>query len=236
MYIRIVLPVLVGLLSLSGCTASSSRITDYLSGVQPPAGELRTVPLPLIAGLVVVLPENEAGKRTTPSNDVIEKLAQRVRKELQISPAIVVERVFPPVIIAGSGLAGMGLDRLRQLTQGTNLTRVIVVVPTSMSASKIRFTNLVETQLFARMDAALVDLSNGRVLATESGEDDYVLGETLYYSDGVFYPRLYYRTFSFSGPFTVVQGDPYKALGEAAFGAAADQLGMKLRVRLNPAA
>ena len=48
------------------------------------------------------------------------------------------------------------------------------------------------------------------------------------------YPRLYYRTFTFAGPFTVVEGDPYKALGEAAFSGAADQLGMKLRQRLDP--
>lgn len=231
---RVIRLVLVGLLSLSGCAAPSSRITDYLSGVQPPAGEGGRVPLPLHAGLIVVLPENEAGKVTTPSKDDMEKLAQRVKQELQISPAILIERIFPTVIVAGDGFAKVGLDRLRELTQGTNLTKVIVVVPTSKTAGKIRFTNLQETQLFTRMDAALVDLSNGRVLATEWGEDDYVLGETLYSSDGVFYPRLYYRTFTFAGPFTVVQGNPYKALGEAAFAAAADQLGMKFRGRLSP--
>lgn len=234
MYSRIFLAALASLFSLNGCATPSGRVTDYLTGFQPPVGESQTVALPLVAGLIVVLPEEEVGKPTTPSKDIMEKLAGRVRQELQTSPALSIERIFPTVTVVGGALAGVGIDRLRELTQGTSLAKVIVVVPTSQTASKIRFTNLQETQLFTRMDAALIDLATGRVLATGSGEDDYVLGETLYYSDGVGYPRLYYRTFTFGGPFTVVQGDPYKALGEAAFRGAADQLGMKLRARLSP--
>ena len=49
------------------------------------------------------------------------------------------------------------------------------------------------------------------------------------------YPRLYYRNFTFGGPFIIVEGDPYQALAWEAFKGAADQLGMKLRQRLNPA-
>jgi hypothetical protein len=206
-----------------------------LTGFQLQESELQTVPLPLVAGVIMVLPEKEAGKPTTPSKDTFEKIAARIQRELQVSPVLTIEKIFPTAAVVGGGPAGVGMDRLRELTQGTNLVKVIVVVPTSQTASKIRFTNLQETQLYARMDAALIDLGTGRVLVTQSAEDDYVLGETLYYSDGVGYPRLYYRTFTFGGPFTVVAGDPYQALGEAAFANAADQLGMKLRARLSPA-
>ena len=49
------------------------------------------------------------------------------------------------------------------------------------------------------------------------------------------YPRLYYRNFTFGGPFIIVEGDPYQALAWETFKGTADQLGMKLRQRLNPA-
>ena len=82
--------------------------------------------------------------------------------------------------------------------------------------------------------AALVDVPTGLVLLTEAGQDDYVMAEALDYVDRISYPRLYYRNFTFGGPFTIVEGDPYKALGEQTFRGAADQLGMKLRQRLSP--
>ena len=71
------------------------------------------------------------------------------------------------------------------------------------------------------------------MLTSESGQDDYVLAQSYFYN-GFSYPRLYYRTFTFAGPFTVVEGNPFKALGEMAFSGAADQLGMKLRRLMDP--
>jgi hypothetical protein len=82
------------------------------------------------------------------------------------------------------------------------------------------------------MDAALVDPASGRILSSDSGQDDYILAQTYY--NQFSYPRLYYRTFTFAGPFTIVEGNPYKALGEAAFSGAADQVGMKFRRLVDP--
>ncbi len=230
-----ILPGAIGvLISLWACAAPSSRITEYLAGVQPLPAETQQLASPLVAGLIVALPEAELAKPTAPSKEALERFAQRVQKELQASPKIVIQRIFPPVTIPGDGSGGLSLDRLRETAQDGTLTKMIVVVASSQTASKLRFFPVLETQLFARMDAALVDLPTGRVLLTEVGQEDHVLAETLYYSGSISYPRLYYRTWTVAGPFTVVDGDPHKALGEEAFKGAADQLGMRLRVRLSP--
>ncbi|TLY41296.1 MAG: hypothetical protein E6K59_09690 [Nitrospirae bacterium] len=196
MKIRLMVGSMVALLSLWACATSSDRITEYLSGFQPPSDSAQPVALPLNAGLVMVLPEDEMGKPTTPSRDTLQAVAERLQKDIQASPNLMIQK--------------------------------------SRSASKLRFWPIMEHQLYVRMDAALVEVPTGRVLMTESGEDDYVMAEALDYVERISYPRLYYRNFTFGGPFTVVKGDPYKALGEQTFRGAADQLGMTLRKRLGP--
>lgn len=233
----VALMALAAMIALEGCASFSSHVTDYLSGFQPPPASSQQPPpaaRPLVAGLVLALPETEIGKPTTPSPAVLEKVAGRIQKELQQSPHIVIEKIFPPITMPANGMAGLSLDRLRDLTKGTTLTNMVVVVATSQSAQKLRFWPIMENQLFVRMDGALVDVSQGRVLLTEFGQDDYVMAEAVDYVDRISFPRIYYRTFTVAGPFTIVEGDPYQALGWETFRGAADQIGMKLRQRLSP--
>lgn len=221
------------LVGLAGCAAPSGRITEYLSGFQPPPADTQAVALPLAVGLVVALPEDELNKPTTPSKDTLEKVAQRIQAELQASPQITVRRIFPALTIPAGGLHGLALERVQALAKEGNLTKMIVVVATSRFSNKLRFWPVMEYQLYVSMDAALVEVPSGRVLMTESGQDDYVMADVLDYVERISFPRLYYRTFTVAGPFTVVKGDPYQALGWESFRGAADQLGMKLRMRLN---
>jgi hypothetical protein len=235
MKVRLSSVVVAGLTAASlatgaGCASSSSRIEEYLTGFQSDQSQSSKVVLPLIADLVVALPENELGKPTTPSKERLAKISERVKKELEESPGIVIRKIRPPVIIPASGMAGLSRQRLIELTRDAGAEKVIVAVASSQLARKNRFW-MVEDQLFARIDAALVELPAGRILVEEVGQDDYVLAQSYYYN-GFSYPRLYYRNFTFAGPFTIVDGDPYKALGEESFRGAADQLGMKLRQRL----
>jgi hypothetical protein len=216
---------------VTACAGPSNRITDYLVGFEPPARQQHVV-LPVIVGLVIALPEEELGKPTTPSLAAFEGMTQRIQKELEESPLIRVGRVFPAFVIPASGHAALSLERLRLRATDPALSQIIVAVPTSQGARKGRFGG-VEDQLFARMDAALVDLATGRMLVGDTGQDDYVLAQSYFYNS-FSYPRLYYRTFTFAGPFTVVTGDPFKALGIAAFSGAADQIGMKLRQLVDP--
>ncbi len=230
-----VIAALVAALLLTACAADSSRIAEYLSGFPPPPETPPQVALPLAVGLVVALPEDERSKPTTPSPAVLEKVAGRIQKELQESHAIVVRRIFPPITIPAGGPAGLSIERLRGIAQDEKLANLIVVVATSRTSSKIRFTVVLETQLYVSMEAALVEVPSGRLLMTESGRDDYVMADVLDYTARISFPRLYYRNFTFGGPFTVVEGNPQQALGWEAFRGAADQLGMKLRQRLSPA-
>jgi hypothetical protein len=214
---------------ITGCAGPSNRISDYLVGFEPQAGR-HPIVLPLTVGLVIALPEAQLGEATTPSVQAFEGMAQRIQKELQLSPNIRVGRIFPTFIIPAGGLGALSLERLRQIVTDQDVTRIIVVVPSSRAARKVYFSRI-EDQLFARMDGALLDLATGTVLARDSGQDDYILAQSYY--DFTF-PRLYYRTFTVAGPFTIVSGDPFKALGNAAFSGAADQIGMKLRRLVDP--
>lgn len=220
---------------LSACAMPSSRIAEYLSGFPPPPDNPPQVALPLAVGLVVALPEDELSKPTTPSTETLEKVAQRIQAELQASLQITVQRIFPALTIPAGGLHGLALARLQALAKEGNLTKMIVVVATSRSAQKLRGWPVMEYQLFVSMDAALVEVPSGRILMTESGLDDYVMADVLDSTARISFPRLYYRTYTIAGPFTVVQGNPYQALGWEGFKGAADQLGMKLRQRLSPA-
>jgi hypothetical protein len=214
-----------------GCAGPSSRMGDYLIGFQSGSGQSQ-ISLPLVIGLLIALPEEELARPTTPSKEALEKIAQRIEKELQESPNIKVRRIFPTIIIPAGGLGALSVERVRESVKDADLPKVMVAVATSQPARRAYFSR-VEDQLFARMDAALIDLTTSQVLMSESGQDDYVLAQSYFYN-AFSYPRLYYRTFTFAGPFTVVEGDPFKALGEMAFSGAADQLGMKFRRLMDP--
>jgi hypothetical protein len=79
------------------------------------------------------------------------------------------------------------------------------------------------------MDAALVDLAAGRILLTAAGQEDYILAQRRDVARTIGYPRIYYRTQTTTGPFTVVEGDPFAELGKIAFTSAADQLVLALQ-------
>ena len=214
-----------------GCAGPSSRMGDYFIGFHPVPGQPQ-ISLPLDIGLLIALPEEELTRPTTPSKEALEKIARRIEKELQESPNIKVRRIFPTIIIPAGGLGTLSVERVRKSVKDPNLPKVIVAVATSQPARRIYFSRVLD-QLFARMDADLLDLTTSQVLTSESGQDDYVLAQSYFYN-GFSYPRLYYRTFTFAGPFTVVEGNPFKALGEMAFSGAADQLGMKFRRLMDP--
>ena len=91
------------LVGLAGCATTTSSITEYLSGFQPPPAETQPVALPLVAGLIMVLPEDELGKPTTPSQEMLEQVALRLRQELQGAPNIEIRRIFPSLAIPAAG-------------------------------------------------------------------------------------------------------------------------------------
>src|SRR3989449_11782756 len=102
-------------LSLWACATSSNRITEYLSGFQLPPDGAQPVALPLTAGLVVVLPEDELGKPTTPSREMLQAVAERLQKEIQTSPNLVIQQVFPSITIPASGLHGLDRSEERRV-------------------------------------------------------------------------------------------------------------------------
>src|SRR5438132_9153871 len=166
--IRLMMGSIVIFLSLWACASSSDRITEYLSGFQPPPDGAQPVALPLNTGLVVVLPEDELGKPTTPSRETVHALAERLQKDLQASPNLVIQRVFPSITIPATGLHALSLERLQGLVREGNLTQMLVVVAVSRSASKLRFWPIMANRLYARSDAALVEVPTGRLLLPES--------------------------------------------------------------------
>jgi len=85
MKIRLMVGSLVVLLSLWACASSSNRITEYLSGFQPPPDGAQPVALPLNTGLVVVLPEDELGKPTTPSRETCMSFCNRSATACSVS-------------------------------------------------------------------------------------------------------------------------------------------------------
>src|SRR5437870_13607794 len=100
MKIRLVVGSIAALLILWACATSSNRITEYLSGFQPPSDGAQPVALPLNAGLVVVLPEDELGKPTTPSRDTLQAVAERLQKDTQASLNLVIPRAFSSITLA----------------------------------------------------------------------------------------------------------------------------------------
>lgn len=222
----------LALLGVAGCAAGPDRVMDFLSGIQ--AAEPQPSPPAVVrAGLVLVLPESESAKPTAPPRDVQDKLTARLQRAMATTQQIEIIQVLPALHVPGDGRKALSLDRLREAAKPARLDKLAVVVLTSQDAQRVQPYPLIETQLFARMDLALIDLTTGRVLLSEYGEEDYILGQRRDIERTIGYPRVYYRDITTSGPFTIVEGDPFKALGEIAFRAAADQLVLRLRGRVD---
>src|SRR5438128_10650642 len=151
MKIRLMVGSIVILLSLWACATSSNRITEYLSGFQPPSDGAQPVALPLNAGLVVVLPEDELGKPTTPSRDTLQAVAERLQKDIQASPNLVIQRAFPSITIPAHGLHGLSLDWLRGPARERNLPPILPAVSASRSARKPRIWPTMRNQVYVRM-------------------------------------------------------------------------------------
>src|SRR5439155_21849452 len=156
MKIRLMVASIAALLSLWACASSSDRITEYLSGFQPPSDSAQPVALPLNAGLVVVLSEAEMSKPTAPSRDALQAVAERLQKDIQASPNFVIQKVFPSITIPANGLHGLSLERRQGLARAGNLTQMVVVMAVSRSASKLRFWPFMEHHLYVRLAATSV--------------------------------------------------------------------------------
>lgn len=217
----------LAILGVAGCLAGPDRVMDYLSGIQAASPQPSRAAV-VHAGLILVLPESESAKPTAPPREVQDKLADRLQRALTADQQIEITQVLPPLHVPGDGRKALSRDRLREAAKPAHLDKLAVVVLTSRTVQRVQPYPLLETQLFARMDFALVDLTTERVLLSEYGEEDYILGQRRDVERTISYPRVYYRDMTTSGPFTVVEGDPYRALGEIAFRAAADQLVLRL--------
>lgn len=226
--------VLAVMIGSSGCVlAPTSRIGDYLSGISVPPTQTQPLATPIRAGLVLAMPQAELDTPTTPSKTLQEKLMGRIQKEFQGPQLVEIKQVFSPITLPGKGLSALTLERLREMTKGTQLTNLFVVVATSQTAKMVLYYPLFEVQLFVRMDLALVDLATGQVLLTGVGQEDYDMEDRYDGVKDILYPRIFYRTVTrWAGPFELVEGDPYVALGEKAFSGATDQLVMHLREKL----
>ena len=222
----------LAILSVAGCMAGQDRVMDYLSGIQS-ASPHPPQAMAVRGGLVLVLPESELAKPTAPPREAQDKLADRLQHALTTDQKIEITQVLAPINIPGDGRKALSLDRLREAAKLAHPDKLIAVVLTSHSAQRVQEYPLIETQLFARMDLALIDLATGRLLLSEFGEEEYILGQRRDVERTISYPRVYYRDMTTSAPFTIVEGDPYRALGEIAFRAAADQLVLRLHERLS---
>ena len=120
-------------------------------------------------------------------------------------------------------------QRLRQIGKDTGMQHLLVLILSSKSVQRVQEYPIIETELFARMDAAVVDLTASRILLTAAGEEDYILAQRRDVVKTIGYPRIYYRTQTTTGPFTVVERDPFAELGKIAFTAATDQVLLALQ-------
>ena len=207
---------------LTGCAVTRSRAVDYLVGFSmAAAGPPRKAPIP--AAVVLAIPETEAAKPTALTPVMQKELVERVRTNLR-NTKLAINTIAPPIVLAGDGKSALTPERLRQIGKETGLQYLLVLIPSSQSEQRVQEYPIIETELFARMDAALVDLTAGRILLTAAGQEDYILAQRRDVARTLGYPRIYYRTQTTTGPFTVVEGDPFAELGKIAFTAAADQL------------
>ena len=217
-----VVTLLIAVVGLIGCSVTRSRTSDYLAGFSTaPAGPPRKAPIP--AAVVLAIPETEAAKPTALTPVMQKELVERVRTNLR-DTQLAISSIASPIVLPGDGKGALTPERLRQVGKETGMQHLLVLILSSQSVQRVQEYPIIETELFARMDAALVDLSTGRILLTAAGEEDYILAQRRDVPRTIGYPRIYYRTQTTTGPFTVVEGDPFAELGKIAFTAATDQL------------
>jgi len=222
-----VMTLVIAVVGLTGCAVTGSRASDYLAGFSTaPAGPPRKAPIP--AAVVLAIPETEAAKPTALTPVMQKELVERVRTSVP-DTKLAISSIASPIVLAGDGKGALTPERLRQIGKETALHHLLVLIPSSQSAQRVQEYPIIETELFARMDAALVDLTTGRILLTTAGQEDYILAQRRDVARTIGYPRIYYRTQTTTGPFTVVQGDPFAELGKIAFTAATDQLLLALQ-------
>ena len=156
------------------------------------------------------------------------ELVERVRTKL-LDTKLAISAIASPIVLAGDGKGALTPQRLRQIGKETGMQHLLLLIPSSKSVQRVQEYPIIETQLFAQIDAALVDLTTDRILLTGAGQEDYILGQRRDVARTIGYPRIYYRTQTTTGPFTVVERDPFAELGKIAFTAATDQLLLALQ-------
>src|SRR5437667_4666613 len=222
-----VMTLVIAVVGLTGCSVTRTGASDYLAGFSTaPAGPPRKAPIP--AAVVLAIPETEAAKPTALTPVMQKELVERVRTNLR-DTQLAISSIASPIVLPGDGKGALTPERLRQIGKETGLQHLLVLIPSSQSEQRVQEYPIIETELFARMDAALVDLTAGRILLTAAGQEDYILAQSRDVARTLGYPRIYYRTQTTTGPFTVVEGDPFAELGKIAFTAAADQLLLALQ-------
>ena len=222
-----VVTLVIAVVGLTGCSVTRSRASDYFAGVSTaPAGQPRKAPIR--AAVVLAIPKTEATKPTALTPVMQKELSERVRTNLR-DTKLAIRAIASSIVLPGDGKGALTPERLREIGKETGLQHLLVLIPSSQSAQRVQEYPIIETELFARMDAALVDLTAGRILLTAAGQEDYILAQRRDVARTIGYPRIYYRTQTTTGPFTVVEGDPFAGLGKIAFTAAADQLLLALQ-------
>jgi hypothetical protein len=222
-----VVTLVIAVMGLTGCSVTRSRTSDYLAGFSTaPAGPPRKAPIP--AAVVLAIPETEAAKPMALTPVIQKELVELVRTNLR-DTKLAISSIAPPIVLAGDGKGALTPERLRQISKETGMQHLLVLILSSQSVQRVQEYPIIETELFARVDAALVDLTANRILLTAAGEEDYILGQRRDVARTIGYPRIYYRTQTTTGPFTVVEGDPFSELGKIAFTAATDQLLLALQ-------
>ena len=223
----LVMMLVMAVVGLTGCSVNGSRASDYLTGFSTAsAGPSPKAPIPV--AVVLAIPETEAAKPTALTPVMQKEMLDRVRTKL-LDTKLAISKIASPIVLPGDGKGGLTPERLRQIGKETGLQHLLVLIPSSRSVQRVQEYPIIETQLFARMDAAVVDLTTGRILLTAVGQEDYILGQRRDVARTISYPRIYYRTQTTSGPFTVVERDPFAELGKIAFTAATDQLLLALQ-------
>ena len=222
-----VVTLVIAVVGLTGCAVTGSRASDYLAGFSTaPAGPPRKAPIP--AAVVLAIPETEAARPTALTPVMQKELVERVRTKL-LDTKLAISAIASPIVLPGDGKGALTPERLRQIGKETGLEHLLVLIPSSRSVQRVQEYPIIETQLFARVDAAVVDLAADRILLTAVGQEDYILAQRRDVARTISYPRIYYRTQTTSGPFTVVERDPFAELGKIAFTAATDQLLLALQ-------
>jgi len=222
-----VVTLVIAVVGLTGCSAPGSRASDYLAGFSTvPAGLSPKAPIP--AAVVLAIPETEAAKPTALTPVMQKELLNRVQTNLR-DTKFAISSIASPIVLPGDGKGALTPERLRQIGKETGMQHLLVLIPSSHSVQRVQEYPIIETQLFARMDAAVVEVPAGRTLLIATGQEDYILGQRRDVARTIGYPRIYYRTQTTTGPFTVVEGDPFAELGKIAFTAAADQLLLALQ-------